>query len=256
MKRLLLLSAAIIISTSLFGISKYKVVKIAFGPVIVNGSEISVGSILTDKDTIQWSDDKQAVKALNLITGNTVFFTAKSMKESKTNDIISYLRVVTPLSSRAVEAVDWSEEVKLAIARDITVNAPYKADSDNYYYISYGYKGETINKVLPVDDYNIKINIYSLFSIDGKAVTPIDIKASLYYYYSKEGAQKLISDKLYISTVSKREVSAFYNLMKESFSSEDIFTMTADFIKSKHPHYLTDEDDLKNCILDVKSLSE
>lgn len=252
MKRLVLFLLFLSYSFAVNAQVRYVVHNISAGKVFVDGKSLEVGSVFSEKDSIEWSNDKQCMKVMNQETKQLVVMTAKCMKISAVHNMKDYMSFVVPLSSRAIGATNWSDTLNLAIARSMMLYGPYKAEGDKTYYLSFDYNKESVNKVLRQDGYNIIFDLFSIFEIDGVSVIPSKIFASLYFYDTKNNTRELISDKIIITPIDKRSITIFSLVMQgEDVTLSDLMAILSDYVRIHYPSYYIDENDLNECVRDI-----
>ena len=97
--RKLFILLAICISASAAA-QDFKILFVNTGTVKIGGKELSAGDVFNQTDNIQWSNDKQAIKALSLSDNKQYIFVSEDFKERKLKSAKDYLVKTNRLSTR------------------------------------------------------------------------------------------------------------------------------------------------------------
>ncbi len=203
MKRFFFLLAAIFASTLLLK-ADFRIVFLNTPTISINGKELKVNDIFPEKSTIKWSSPKQAMKIVDTHSGNQRLVVAEQYQKSKAADIMSFIKGVKHLSSRgsANNVISLRNMVTdhFYFTDSISIPTTFKTDSEHFFYVSYDYEGEEINKRIHNKNGTFSISA-DIFTIDGKSIPPFDVKLSLYYLDLKSNTSTLITDDMYVTLV-------------------------------------------------------
>ncbi|MBE6269731.1 MAG: hypothetical protein E7101_02120 [Prevotella ruminicola] len=98
-KRLVIIMAVLMTACHVFA-DKYKVLYVNSTGIKIETKNVAVGSGFTDKDKIVWTDDRQAMKVINLNTNRIIVLAAKALKKKKASSLYEYLTSTKHLSTR------------------------------------------------------------------------------------------------------------------------------------------------------------
>ena len=136
--RKLFILLAICISASAAA-QDFKILFVNTGTVKIGGKELSAGDVFNQTDNIQWSNDKQAIKALSLADNKQYIFVSEDFKERKLKSAKDYLVKTNRLSTRGSGSLS-SVGRKLSdtiYAMDATmVPIDYVPDTSEYFFVT------------------------------------------------------------------------------------------------------------------------
>ena len=84
----------------------------------------------------------------------------------------------------------------------IEVATAIPTDANRFFYISYDYRGEEINKRITNSNGHFFITS-DIFTIDGKPVPPCDVTLSLFYFDKTKQRVSLVTDKFNLWVLSQ-----------------------------------------------------
>lgn len=167
--------------------SSYKILFLNTPSVSIGDKECKVGDTFNADEKIKWikSIDRQVMKVINLSTQRQLIFSSEDFRKHKSNSLSSYLVQTNNLSSRdgkILNAIDLKNHLNnvFYLIDSITVETYLPTDEKHFFYATFNYNGETINKKLKRKEKSILIN-WGIFEIDGVAVPPKDIILQLFY---------------------------------------------------------------------------
>lgn len=194
MKKVALVLSALCLSMTLLA-DNYKILQMNTSSVKIGNKMYKTGDIFPDSDPISWTNDNQAIKAMNLYTKQIKLFAAKVFKDIEAKSIKDYFLKNSHLSTRGGVASfsDLREELSdtLYLYDIMQIESPVKIDSLSSYLISYEQNGEKVWRTLMSTDKYFYI-CRELFSeiIDGS-------KYTLTLYFRKKGMDDyMISDSI------------------------------------------------------------
>lgn len=165
----------------------YKVLYLNSHKISINGKSVKVGDVFTDKDIIKWTEDRQAMKVIDVETNKRYLFVAKLANgtEQTPYDILTRNKHL----STHDDGVDTKNDIlklKMSIANEydlmdsIELPTDLKVDSLHYFVVTYQYGDTKLAKRLKHKDNNIIID-KSIFFVDGEKLEPRDITLSISY---------------------------------------------------------------------------
>lgn len=101
----------------------------------------------------------------------------------------------------------------------------YPSDEATFFYASYFFKGETINKKLEVENDELVFDMETFYAVDGSAIDPQKTSSTKLYYYD---SQKEISTELTdlnFSVVSENEFLNIKNSLEKTSEEEQVETI-------------------------------
>lgn len=111
-------------------------------------------------------------------------------------------------------------------------SAAYPMNDDTFFYASYSYKGEPINKLLDFKDNTILFSKETLFSIDDKAIDPAQVSALELYYYDAIKEEADFITNLNFQLVDKAEVAALLEAIPAEIVGDERVQMLYDYLNS------------------------
>lgn len=205
MKRFLFLFVATL-TTTILTKADFRIVFLNTPTISINGKELKVNDVFTEKAAIKWSSPKQAMKIVDTNSGQQRLVVAEQYQKSKAADIMSFLKGVKHLSSRGStnDIVTLRNVVNdhFYFTDSISIPTTFKTDDNHFFYVSYDYKGEEVNKRIHNENGTFSIS-GDIFKVDGKPIPPFDVRLSLYYLDLKEDKSTLITDGMVVTLIPK-----------------------------------------------------
>ena len=185
----------------------FKILYVTTPSISINGKNLKAGDIFPGGATINWTSPRQAMKVLDLSTNKQTLVVAEKYKEVKSKNMASYLVAAKQLSTRRGAIINTMElGIVLGdthyLLDPIKIETLLPIDADRFFFASYEYNGEIINKLLPSEDNSILFD-KSLYVIDGKEIEPFDLNLSVWYMDRIEGNKTIITDKMVLLPVGK-----------------------------------------------------
>lgn len=180
----------------------FKILYLTTPDITVGGKTLRVGDTFTGTAPISWSAPRQAMKVLNTSTRRQSLVVAEKYKECKSRDMASYLVASKQLSTRRGELIN-TLELGVALGEthylldSIAVETKLPVDGNRFFFATYDYNGETINKKLAGEGGRLVFD-RSLYTIDGKAIEPFDVTLSVWYLDRASGTKTLVTDKMVV----------------------------------------------------------
>jgi len=199
--------SAILLTLSSFNETHAEEYKILFisapGSVIVDGSSRMKGDTITLNKTINWNSPKQAIKLMNLKSGKQSVITSDLSGGKKNLTLASYIHTNRKMAFRdgginSLESLAAAMPDSIALLDEIKVPCLVPQDSNHYFFITYDYNGETINKKLPIKEGYFYIN-RDIFIIDGEMKAPFSTYVNIYYRDVNAMRIRIIGEDTYIN---------------------------------------------------------
>ena len=111
-KRIVLMLAIMMIASFVYA-DRYKVLYVNATGIKIDKKNVVVGNEFSDKDIIEWTDDQQAMKVVNLNTNRIVVLAAKALKKKNVSSLYDYLTSTKHLSTRDMKKKRMLEEWQL-----------------------------------------------------------------------------------------------------------------------------------------------
>ena len=196
MKKMALFISALCLSMTSLA-DNYKILQMNSPSVMIGKQMCKVGDTFPDADPIMWSNDKQAIKAMNLTSKQIKLFAAKVFKDIEAKSIKDYYLKNSHLSTRGgvVSFSDLAEELSdtTYLYDTMQIESPVKIDSISSYLISYVQNGEKKWRTLASTD--------KYFFLCRELFEEIDSQAeyTLTLYFRKKGFEDyMISDDIVV----------------------------------------------------------
>jgi hypothetical protein len=196
MKKMALFISALCLSMTSLA-DNYKILQMNTPSVKIGKQMCKVGDTFPDADPIMWSNDKQAIKAMNLTSKQIKLFAAKVFKDVEAKSIKDYYLKNSHLSTRGgvVSFSDLAEELSdtIYLYDTMQIESPVKIDSISSYLISYKQNGEMKWRTLASTDKFFFLSRELFEENDGQA------EYTLTLYFRKKGFDDyMISDDIVI----------------------------------------------------------
>jgi hypothetical protein len=108
----------------------------------------------------------------------------------------------------------------------------YPTSETRFFYVSYSYKGESINKMITPDENQIVFIKNDLYSIDDQAIEPSEAKEIVLYYYNADSEEATFITPLKFRIVSSQELKSLESSIPASIVGDEKLQMLHDFITS------------------------
>lgn len=202
MKYLLALLAAATLSASA---ADYKILMLNTPTITIGGRQLSRGDTFSDRAVISWQSDRQAMKAMNTATLQQRLFVSADFERVKARTLGTYLSGRKHLSSRDGElstpaALGTYLDDTFFFTDSITIQTAMPTDAQHFFYISYPYAGETINKLIPNRDGAFTVSA-DIFTIDGRPIPPFETDLAVYYLDQQAEKLTLITRRMRVVLV-------------------------------------------------------
>lgn len=180
--------------TSVLTLSAQENYKILFlnTPNIKIGERLCrLGDCFNENEVIVWENEKQAMKVVCTRTNKQNIILAKLNKGKRDRTLSSYLVQNKHLSARVGSPLTVAElknylSDTFYLIDSIKIPTSLLINEKKFFYLSYSYEGEVINKKLPSGKGCFIID-KMIYSIDGKLIPPFDTTFSVYYLNEQKG---------------------------------------------------------------------
>lgn len=180
---------------------KCRIVQLNCPYIIVSGHKVQKGGVIRKGATIEWTNDRQAVRLLDIKTKRQYMLTAKMFKINSNMKIEDVLIATKQLSSRSYKP-STVPELSITVPDSIfalgetLIPCGVKTDEYKFFFARYQYKGESINKRLSCSEDGIILDD-KLFFIDGIRIERSDVIMDLYYYNELSGQAEKCKENVY-----------------------------------------------------------
>lgn len=191
----------------LSGQETYKILLINTPSINIDGKRHVVGDCFGENASIEWSSDKQAMKLLHTGTGKQSVVVAKKYKETRSKSLASYFVQSRRLSTREGKILNVAE-LRQALTDtfylmdSIHIETPLVTDSLHFFFVTYSYQGERINKRILCKEGTFTLTP-EIFSIDGNPVTPFETDLQVYYWNRQKEECLLLTEGMHIVPVER-----------------------------------------------------
>lgn len=205
MKKIITSLAIVILSALTVSADNFKILYLTTPNIVIGGKTYKVGDTFAGNAPVKWSAPRQAMKVMNTATKKQSLVVAERYNGSKSADMNSYFVQSKQLSTRQGEIIN-TMELGIILGEQhymldsIAVRTSLPVDKDHFFFASYDHNGETINKMLTYRDGELIFD-RSLYTIDGKPITPFDVTLSVWYMDRVSGKRTLVTDKMEILPV-------------------------------------------------------
>lgn len=206
MKKIFTTFVVFILSALSLSADNFKILYLTTPNISIGGKIYKVGDTFAGDAAIRWAAPRQAMKVLNTNTKKQSLVVAEKYTGSKSVDMNSYFVQSKQLSTRQGELIN-TMELGIVLGEShymldsIDVKTSLPVDDNHFFFASYDYNGETINKKLNYKDGNLIFD-RSIYSIDGKAIKPFDVTLSVWYMDRASGKRTLVTDKMNILPIN------------------------------------------------------
>lgn len=202
MKNIIVVVVISLMSVFAASADDFKILYLTTPNITIGGKVYQVGDTFSGNASIRWSAPRQAMKVQNTTTKKQSLVVAEKYTGIKSSDMNSYFVQSKQLSTRQGELINTLElGIVLSdtyyLLDPIELKTTLPVDDKHFFFASYDYNDETINKKL-----NCKEGILtfdrSLYSIDGNPIEPFDVTLSVWYMDASAGKRTLVTDKMII----------------------------------------------------------
>lgn len=198
----------LILSTAITAAADYRIIFLNTPSIRINGRELKINDIFHPSSQVEWNSPRQAMKIADTRTGEQKLLVASQYQKSKARTIENYISGVKHLSSRGIGA---SNAVALRarltdhffFTDSLRIETGFPTDHHRFFYISYVYNGEEINKMIPNENGAFTIT-KDIFTIDGKAIPPFEATLTVNYLDETTGKVTLVTDSMIITPIPER----------------------------------------------------
>jgi len=196
MKKCLIITGMLYVAFSVWA-DDYKILQMNTTFVKIGNRECKTGSTFSDKSVIHWSKPKQAFKAQHLKTKKIRLFSESEFRAVGCESVAEYFIKNNRTSSRAFAFTELTEELsKTFYLLDTILIDPgaIKVDDNQYFYISYTYKGIVVRKPLKKQNDELLVE-RSLFPME---LELDDIIVSVAFHQEGVEEDYAITEKMHI----------------------------------------------------------
>ena len=188
----------------------YKILYLNSSQIKIDNAFASVGKIFSDKAVIKWSEERQAMKVIDIDTHKRYLIVAK-LEDGNEQTAYDILMRNKHLSTHdgGNEIQDKYLKLEMSIADEydlldsIEIPTELKGDDKHYFLGSYRYGDTRLTKKLEYKE-NIIVIDKSLFLVDGKSLEPRDITLRISYVNGNAEIPVFIKDNIEILIIPEK----------------------------------------------------
>lgn len=209
-----------------------------------SGKYLTKGSKISESAKLKF--ETATAKAAALSSSRGRFVIQKNAQAASSGELVYALSsVLSPargkLSTRAgginnqmdfAKKFDEGPVAWLSQQYKVTVSSTaYPMDDNRFFYASYIYNNETINKKLDADGTSLVFDQATFFAIDGNAIDPNAVSEMQLFYYDVTKEESTMITKLTFAVVSKSDLQSVIESLEGIDETEKAEVVT-DFINS------------------------
>ncbi len=184
---------------------QYRILYINSDSIDIGGKQCHVNDCFSSDDKIRWKNKNQVIKVICLSTQKQRILAARDLKKGKHKTLSSYISQRKRMSTRDGGFLSLSQlEDSLAetfyLIDSIEIKTIVPVDDHHFFYAEYCYKGNSILKRLTAIEQGFLID-FSLFTIDGKPITPFETDLSIFYFDETKSASTPITARMHVVPV-------------------------------------------------------
>lgn len=185
--------------------AQYRIVFLNTPSILIGGKSLKAGDTFSPDAPIKWNSPRQAMKVVDMASKSQRLIVAEQYEKSECNNLKSFISQTKHLSSRNGAPTNPVELRALLdghfyLTDTLKVATAMPTDKNRFFYISYSYAGEDINKIIENRDGTFFITP-DIFTIDGKPIPPFDATLSVYYLDQSNEKVTLITDSMQITLI-------------------------------------------------------
>ena len=195
MKKLVFLFIAALLIIPFAKADKYKILTLNTSSIKIGGKYKVQGDEFKDKQIIEWSDENQAFKAMNLKTKQITLFTAKELKAYDSETIKKFIYVKTvALSKRG--GIDSSFSGTFYLMDSLIIKSPIQLYEGEFIFYTYTHNNIEIKKPFTIDkNSNLVLTAAELAEMHVEKEIELTLPV---YLYDNKGKSILISDNFIV----------------------------------------------------------
>lgn len=194
---------------SLSAKADYKILFINTPSISIDGKELKVRDTFAPGATIKWSSPRQAMKVLDMRTGEKLVFMADDFRKAhaaSSSDYMSYLAKTRSLSTDGASAQStfaWLASYlndRFYLLDSLDIDTGMTTDSRHYFFITYMRGGKEVTKAVPNRNGVFSITPSTLNS-GGKSA---EVRVKVYYYDKDSDKVSTVCDNMTIVCLPTR----------------------------------------------------
>lgn len=183
----------------------YRIVFLNTPTIRINGKELRLNDTFNPEASVEWRSDRQAMKIVDTSTGEQRLLVASQYRKSKSTSVSDFIAGVKHLSSRGngpqtISSLRIILNNHFFYTDSIRVESQIPTDDKRFFYVSYFYNGEEINKLVPNESGSFTIS-NDIFEIDGSPIDPFETTLNVYYLDEIKDTVTLVSDSMQITPI-------------------------------------------------------
>ena len=204
MKNFITTIMAVCFATSLCA-DNYKILQMNTKTIKIGDHICKIGDVFSDDSIIHWINNKQALKAQNMVTKEIQLFVGQAFQKKQSKSIKDYYIKNNRLSARAFGLSEMEEMLSsetFYLLDTIKMESPVPVDSTRYFYISSQDGEKDARIVLPMQNEELII-ARSMFPQTEKSQ---EIRVSMSYTCKGIDEDYLLTDSMRIVIIPKEVV--------------------------------------------------
>ncbi len=202
MKKALVLSLVmtLILASNMFSQENYRVIKVNGQIIYVNtGNNMAQGDVFAEDENLSFQTQNSRAAVINPNTGRFILTPENYDDLSSGNS--NFLPAMSNLSTRG-GAINNQADLENQFSEYLTIihSASYHINpnafpmnENNFFYLTFNYQGEDINKKLDSDGTKLVLSRESILSVDGNPIPGLDVPV-VTLNYMRDGEPSYISD--------------------------------------------------------------
>lgn len=174
----------------------FKLLFVNSGSINIGGKDLKVGDVVSDKASISWANDKQAIKVQNLNDKSIKVISAMQQKKLGFVNIFDYVTKTKKLSTRGdglmgIEGLEEYLSNTFYLVDEEKVESMLETTGSSYFQVEFSVNGKSYTKKLKGDEKSFTLDA-ATFNVAGAEGQEIPVKIS----YIEEDGSETITDKM------------------------------------------------------------
>lgn len=230
MKAIISFVLMVLFVINVYGQDNFKVIKVN-GTIVLKdkGTSLETGTVFSEKEDLLFRSDDASAAVINSKRGRLILTSnSHDLSNAKSN----FLPPMYNISSRGgalINLIDIQNHFagKYVVLEKLKIEinkSNFPMDNDHFFYLSYTYKGEEINKKLEYAGDTLILDKKSLLTVDGNPIpSPDNTKIRLFYRKGSESLRISEFDLIFPDNIQlKSEVGIILDEIKEKPLKEKV----------------------------------
>ena len=201
-------------------------------------SYLKSGSKLSESSELKFETSDARAAALSSSRGRYVI--QKQSNQSGSNDLAYTLSAVLApargkMSTRAGGINNQMDFAKKFGENPVAIvggtystaisNTAYPSDENRFFYASYLYKGESINKKLDVINGELQFDVKTFYAVDGVSIDPNETSDCKLFYYDSDKEESMEITSLDFNIVNDEDLKSMISSLEDTSPEEQITSL-------------------------------